>query len=384
MLRPDDVTSDGLPVTLRGYDREHVDRLLQRTAEAYDVTLSKNQSQRERLLALEADLAAAEGEAAASSRAVAELMRKTPAADQDQEIQRLQGVLQQAERERDEALADLREASERASTLMGQVEALEYDRRTPGRQAPLASMVAKDTVGGEGEAAELLIAATRAAEDVRLASRARALRTLTKARELATLVRAETDREHEALAASRERRAQAESMAEELLAEANRVDGEIANRRRQLDLEVEERVAAVSQLEAEAQERRAWADREVEERLSEARRVDREVVERLERANRDAEERIAAARRADAEAQERRASAEREAEETLAQARAEAERLVAGVEEERTRMRDLLSGALAMLGTETAPDEDAGRESLVGDLSSRVHESQDPHIHRGE
>jgi hypothetical protein len=276
-------------------------------------------------------------------------------------------VLQQAERERTEAL-----------------EALEHERRMHAEQAPLPSMVVRDPVDGEGEAAELLIAATRAAEDVRLGSRARALRTLTKARELAALVRAEADREREALADSRERRAQVESMAEEMLAEATRVDGEIANRRRQIDLEVEERLAAVSQIEVEAQERRAWADREVEERLSEARRVDAEVVERLERANRDAEERLAEARRADAEAQERRASVEREAEETLARARAEANRLVAGVEEERNRMRDLLSGALAMLDTETALDEDAAPESLIDDLSSRVHESQDPHIHRGD
>src|SRR5215210_3913650 len=81
MLRPEEVTSDGLPVALRGYDRGYVDRLLQRAAQAYGLTLTKNQSQRERLLALEADLAAAEGEAAASARAVAELMQKTPTSD---------------------------------------------------------------------------------------------------------------------------------------------------------------------------------------------------------------------------------------------------------------------------------------------------------------
>ena len=39
MLRPDEVTSEGLPLARRGYDRGYVDRLLQRTAEAYALTL---------------------------------------------------------------------------------------------------------------------------------------------------------------------------------------------------------------------------------------------------------------------------------------------------------------------------------------------------------
>ena len=67
-LRPDDVTSRGLPVVMRGYDREGVDRLLARVAEAYALTLRQSLSQRERLRSLEADLAAAEGEAAATRR----------------------------------------------------------------------------------------------------------------------------------------------------------------------------------------------------------------------------------------------------------------------------------------------------------------------------
>lgn len=337
MLRPDDVTSEGLPITRRGYDRAYVDRLLQRTAEAYALTLKKNQSQREQLHALEADLAAAEGEAAASARSVAELMQKSSAGhDQSEKLRELEVRLSRSERARETALTELREASERASDLAGQMEALEQElrelrdlRAQPAPAEPAARPVVVDTpLGAEGEAAGLLLAAARAAEDIRVASRARALHTLKKARELAALVDAQAERERTALTESLERRAQAMREADEILAEAHRVDAEISARRAQID-------------------------REVEEALAEARRID-------------------------AEAQERRAQADHEAEEALAQARAEADRLVSGSEAARDRMRDLLSDALALLETEAAPESDPLQESLVDDLSSRLHETSEP------
>lgn len=276
-LRPEDVTSDGLPVAMRGYDRERVDRLLARVAEAYALTWQQCQSLRERLRSLEAELDAAEGDARASARSVAELMQRSARAE-DQLAQTretradLESLLELAESERKQALADLREESERASDLGRRLQAFEDGHRPPGQ----AEAKTLQPGAADGEAARLLVAAARAAEDVRGASRGRALRTLTKARDRAMQLHAEAERERAALA----------------------------------------------------------------------------------------------------ELQERRDRVEHEADDILTRARAEAERVRASIEDERQRMRELLSGALASLDAEGA----APSESLVADLSSRLHETTEPSV----
>ncbi len=296
VLRPDEVTTEGLPLAMRGYERESVDRLVKRVADAYATTLRKNQSQRELIRSLEADLDGAQAEAAASARSVAELMQASARTAGGEgptsaELRELETRLEGAERERDTAIADLRVATERADALAGQMKSLESDRRV--REG---TTVGADST--DGEAARLLLAAVRAAEDVRSASRARALRTLTKARELAALVEAQAERERTALAETQARRTRAEQEAEERRAEARRVDAEIEERRRQLEHE----------------------------------------------------------------------------EEGLAQARAEADHVVLESEEERRRLRELLAGALASLDTEVSAPSD----SLVDDLSTRLHETAEP------
>ncbi len=220
-LSPEEVTSHELPVALRGYDREHVDRLLARIADAYALTWRQSQSLRERLRTLEAVLEAAEAEAAVSAKTVAELMRRP--ATEEQQLARvreahdeLEALLEISESERKQALTDLEQMSERASELGKRLEAAENERSTLLQQhvergsPPVA----------DGEAVELLVAAARAAEDVRTASRARALRTLTRARELSTRVHAETERESAALAELQARRDQIEREATEIIAAA--------------------------------------------------------------------------------------------------------------------------------------------------------------------
>ena len=129
-LLPEEVTGDGLPLTLRGYDREYVDRLLARVADAYASTLAQNDSLRARLRSLAVDLAAAEGEAAASAHTVAELMRSVglPAGQVPptrEALRELEAKLENSEQEREQALAGLREVSARAAKLVRQLETTE-------------------------------------------------------------------------------------------------------------------------------------------------------------------------------------------------------------------------------------------------------------------
>ena len=193
------------------------------------------------------------------------------------------------------------------------------------------------------EAARLLVASARAADDVREASRAEALRTLTEAREASALVEAQTERERAALAEIRERRAQVEREAEELLAETGRVEDEIQERRARAEREAEELLAR-AQAEADrvlagaGQERRVQAEREAEELLARAR---------------------AEADRVAAETEERRGQVAREADEARLRAN-EADRIVAAAEKERQRVRKLLAGAIASLDVDAraaAPPE---------------------------
>jgi F0F1-type ATP synthase membrane subunit b/b' len=75
-----------------------------------------------------------------------------------------------------------------------------------------------------------------------------------------------------------------------------------------------------------------------------------------------------------AETQERREQIQREADEILIRARAEADRVVAAIEDERNRVRELLTGALASLDGERA----ASSEGLIADLEFRLHETTEP------
>ena len=276
-LLPEDVTSTGLPVTMRGYDRERVDRLLTRVREAYALTLQQCQTLRDGQRSLKAELEAAEGEASASARSVAELMRRS-ATVEDQLVQMreeradLEARLELAESDREQALSDLHEAVGRASDLGRRLESFENGELPPEHVEATIPQTA--AAAADGEAAQLLVAAARAAEDVRTASRARALHTLTKARDLAALVQAQTEREQAALVATQERR-------DEIEREANRV---------------------------------------------------------------------------------------------LARAQAEADSFVMAIEDERRRVRELLTGALVSLDSEsTSPPE-----SLMTDLESRLHETTEP------
>ena len=287
---------------MRGYDKEQVDGFLHRVSEAYLLTWRQALALRERVNTLEEELFAArfeaQGEAEASSKSVAELIQRcstaedqlTKTRDQLTETRNvrieLSSKVDLVERERKQALAELREVTERASDLEKQLQ--DY-RDGQGRQDAEAE-VAQPALADE-EAAALLVAAVRAAEDVREASRGRAAQTLTRARERATQLHDETERERVAL-------------------------GEVRERREQVEREANEISAGL---------------------------------------------------------EERREQAEREANEILLSARAEADRVAASAEDERDRVRDLLAGALQSLDADGTPSP----ESLVSDLSSRLHEPTD-------
>jgi DivIVA domain-containing protein len=235
MFRPDDVTSHDLSVVLRGYDRDQVDGFLQRLSEAYLLTWRQGAALRERLRLVEEELEAAQGEGQASAKAVAELIQRcTTAEDQLAQARvvsaEVSGKLDVAVRERAQALADLRQVTERSSDLEKRLEELGKAPRLPesGEQLAVA----------EGEAAAVLVAAARAAEDVRQASRERALRTLSKARERAHRLEAEAERERVVLVEMQERRERAEQEANEILAragaEADRVVSAVGEERQRL------------------------------------------------------------------------------------------------------------------------------------------------------
>jgi DivIVA domain-containing protein len=340
-LDPAEVTNHGLPVAMRGYDKDRVDRHLARVADAYVLVLRRYTAQQDRLRSLEDELDAAVGEARASAKSVAELMQRSPTtkgqpAQTREPPDELEARLERSETGREQALADLREASERASDLGRRLEAFEDEQRQ--REQAVAE-VAQPAVA-DGEAATLLVVAARAAEDVRNASRERALRTLTKARERAMQFQVEADRERAALVEMQDRRTQLEREANEILAQAR--DG------------MERERAALAEME----ERREQLEREAHETLAQA------------RADADRE------RAALAEMEERREQLGHEADEILAQARADADRVVAAIEEERQRVRELLTGALTSLDVEAK----AHPEGLVGDLSSRLQESTELNV----
>jgi hypothetical protein len=252
-------------------------------------------------------------------------------------------------REVDEVVAAA--AEKRGAYVDWKIENLRGDARV----RPDAS---SQTTSPDGRAARLLVASARAAEDVRNASRAEALRTLTEAREASALVEAETERERAALVELRERRARAERQAEELLVETGRVEREMQERQARAERESAELLA-----QAQAEADRVLAAAEEERRV----RVERESAELLASARAEADRIVAAAE------EERRVRAERESAELLASIRKEADRIVAVTEEERGRVRKLLAGAIASLdvGT-TAPG------SPVEEPASRLPETMGP------
>lgn len=237
LLSPEDVTNHGLPVAIRGYDRERADRHLARVADAYGFALARASGLQERLRTLEDELNSALAEAQASARAVAELMQSAPATKAEQPsyarsaLDELEARLQHSEHEREQGLADLRAAWERASELGERLAALEAEE---SRRLQLPAVEQQPPVT-DAEAAQLLVAAARAAEDVRTAARARALQTLLKARELAALVHADVERESAALAEIQQRRHEVEREANEIRAgaqaEADRVAAELEGER---------------------------------------------------------------------------------------------------------------------------------------------------------
>lgn len=237
-LRPEAITSEGLPVGMRGYDRERVDRLLSRASEAYRQLWRQRDALRERLGSLEAELEAAEGEARVSAKSVAELVQRSSTAENElAEMQAARDELAErfarVEAERKQAVAELRETTERAAVLGQRVQAFEEALRNrpemavekPRRAsvAPPPSTVSRPD--SEAEAAQLMLTAARASEELREAARRQAGNAMRKVRARAAAIAAEAEREQVVLAEMQERRRLAEREAEEILAEA-RVEAE--------------------------------------------------------------------------------------------------------------------------------------------------------------
>jgi chromosome segregation ATPase len=245
-ISPGAVTSEGLPIVLRGYERERVDRLLSRVSEAYLHVWRQRDAMRERLASLESDLEAAEGEAKVSARSVADLVQRVSTAEHalaESQTARddLAKELQRVEAERKHAVAELRSTAERAADLGARAEALEeaLRKRPQGAEmqvAPAAPAVAAAApVGSEADAAHLLLVAARASDELRASAREQARKAMRKVRARAAVVSAETEREEAVLARLQERRSELEHQAEEVLAqahaEAERVAATVAQER---------------------------------------------------------------------------------------------------------------------------------------------------------
>jgi len=230
---------------MRGYDRRRVEWLLLRASEAYAHVLRQRDALRERTRALEAEVAAAEGEARVSAASVAELVQRAATAEDELARARdargeLEGRLARVEGERAQAVADLQEATERVAELDARARAFEEaggDRAgaVDEHPSPPVTTSAPPRDGSDEEAARLLLAAVRAAEELRESSRARALGTLQKARERVASVDAEVERERSALAEMQERRREAERVANEMLAEARAEAERVATERREAE-----------------------------------------------------------------------------------------------------------------------------------------------------
>lgn len=278
LLRPEDVAADELPVAVRGYDRHAVDRRLARVADSYARLLRQRDELREWLEAAEARVAAAQDEAKLAAREVAALTQRRLGADEE--------------------LSGLRRR-------VGELEAaLDEAGRKP---APVSTIP-------EGKAAELLLAARSASEQLRRATREEARLVLRKAQARADAVSRDADRQHRALDAAAERTATLTAKAE------------------QQQRAVEEATARVAALSSEAESQRRSAE----------------------------------------EARVRRVDAEREARRLVEQARADAEQALAALANERRRVHTMLGQALEALEVE----EHTG--DVLADLSSRLRGGEGP------
>lgn len=235
-LQPESITSESLPVAMRGYDRERVDRLLARVSEAYLQLWRQRDALRERLATLESDVEAAEGEARVSAKSVAELVHRVSTAESELAETRaardeLTERLRRVEAERRQAVGELRETAERAAQLEKRVQAFEEALRNRPQIGTDGSGVSPPTprpgvafasspAASETEAARLLLAAARASDELREAARAQARNAMKKVRQRAAAVSAETERERIVLGEAQERRRRADREAEELLAQA--------------------------------------------------------------------------------------------------------------------------------------------------------------------
>jgi hypothetical protein len=241
--------------------------------------------------------------------------------------------------DREALLADHRTVAERIRREVDEMVAVAAEKSRAYAEQVIDRMRADATAQppkpasppSDGEAARLLVAAARAAEEVREASRLRALQTLTRARERARELDAETGRQRAVLAEMQQQRERAEREAAELIERA--------------------RAEADSLLAAMEEERRSQIENELAALHAETER-----------------ERVALAA-----LHEQRLQAEREADEIRARARAEAEGVVAAIELERRRVRELLSGAIASLDAGAG----AGPDNLAGDLASRLNERRE-------
>jgi chromosome segregation ATPase len=317
-MRPESITCEGLPIVMRGYDRERADRLLSRVAEAYGYLVLQRDSLRARISSVEAELAAAEEEARASARSVAELVHRCASVDSELSATRsvrddLTQRLSRVEAERAQALAELQASAGRAEELERRAHTLEQALRDrleappelPGQASEPAW--ASRFAGSEAEAARLLLEATRASEQLRETAREQMRTALKKARERVALVEGEAEREQARVAEMKERARRAEDAAEKTVSQAR---------------------AEVERMEARVAEMEEWTRR-----------------------------------------------AEGEAEEILARAHAEAAGVASAVSEERDRVRLLLTGALASLDVSS---QGASSGDLVADLAARLQESSAP------
>lgn len=240
-LRPEEFTAANVPTVIRGYDRRRVEWLLLRASEAYAYVVRQRDAARERVRSLEAEVAAAEGEARVSAASVAELTQRVASAEEAarralQARDEAAARLAAAEGGQAQALTDLHAANDRAAALGARVQELEEaDSRRDEVAHEAVADVEPVTSPPDAEAASLLVAAVRAAEELRQSSRARALATLKRARERAASVEAEVEREQGALAEAQDRRRDAERVAGELLEQARAEAERVAAERREAE-----------------------------------------------------------------------------------------------------------------------------------------------------
>lgn len=253
----------------------------------------------------------------------------------------------------------------------------------------------------EEDASRLLLAAARAADDVRQTSRGRALDTLRRARERARRVDAEADAAKMAVAELDERLREAEeeraAIVAEGHAEAARIvaEGRLAEERaseleRHAKVLYESREAEIERLAGEAaQQRRAEIDAEARDIVTAAQAQADEIAARADRVEEQSErllmeaqseaERIAVTAAA---TQERAIALAREAEESLARATAESDRLMAVTAEERleaaeAQAKEIVDTARAeadrrLLAAAEAEDRAAKLERAATDLHERA------------